>query len=337
MSVKAMSWVFTLEELPPRETLVLLALADAANDRGLAWPSQARLAPKARCSQRSLRRYIQFLKDAGLVEVMSRSSQGGRKSNVYQLNLNAQFSLADMQSVSLSGCEISVDNFSGGDGEAADLPREISNGSNCPIADEETSQPDRGDLSQPDKADRLLPYGDLEPSLEPSTIQGESVDELGQVSGAGVDWELLSRVLGREVVSRLGRSAGIRLQSLLRRAFREGWSESQLRQRFVACPIPEGVRNFQGFVIYRLRDLVYSPVPVDVEERAENLGEERLLRVREVLDGVSGLSWRSQVLLVNSFLDQVTDYSDDFVKECDAWLLKHLDDASGVDVSGVLM
>lgn len=111
MSVKAMSWVFTLEELPASETLVLLALADAANDEGLAWPSQATLAPKARCSERSLRRHVQFLKDHGLIDVRVRSGQSGRKSNIYQLHVGAEFSLQNNQPDKMAGCEIPMDNL----------------------------------------------------------------------------------------------------------------------------------------------------------------------------------------------------------------------------------
>lgn len=44
MSIKAMTWAWGLAELPLRESMVLLALADAANDEGVCWPSQEVLA-----------------------------------------------------------------------------------------------------------------------------------------------------------------------------------------------------------------------------------------------------------------------------------------------------
>ncbi len=40
MSIKAMTWAWGLAELPLRESMVLLALADNANDEGYCWPSQ---------------------------------------------------------------------------------------------------------------------------------------------------------------------------------------------------------------------------------------------------------------------------------------------------------
>ena len=80
MSVKAMTWVWGLEELPQKETLVLLALADQANDEGLCWPRLDTLAPKSRMSVRSVKRAVAFLRRAGLVETTIRSSQEGRRA-----------------------------------------------------------------------------------------------------------------------------------------------------------------------------------------------------------------------------------------------------------------
>ena len=66
MSIKAMTWAWSLEKLPLKESMVLLALADQANDEGLCWPSQETLAKKSRGSVRSVKRAIKFLRDVGL-------------------------------------------------------------------------------------------------------------------------------------------------------------------------------------------------------------------------------------------------------------------------------
>ena len=86
-----MTWAWALRDLGQAETLVLLALADAADDDGLCWPSQAVLARKARISERSARRHIEFLREAGLVDVETRSSLKGRRSNLYRLNVGADY------------------------------------------------------------------------------------------------------------------------------------------------------------------------------------------------------------------------------------------------------
>ena len=47
--------------IPPSEKLVLLALADCANDEGHCWPSAATLARKSGQGERTVRRAIQSL------------------------------------------------------------------------------------------------------------------------------------------------------------------------------------------------------------------------------------------------------------------------------------
>lgn len=64
------------------ELLVLLALADYANDAGLCWPSMSSIAKKARMSERNARRVIRKLENSHMV--LSNSSSG-RKANTYQI------------------------------------------------------------------------------------------------------------------------------------------------------------------------------------------------------------------------------------------------------------
>lgn len=56
-------WEF---DLPAKDKLVLLALADCANDEGLAWPSIATLARKCGCDQRTIQRNLRDLEKRGL-------------------------------------------------------------------------------------------------------------------------------------------------------------------------------------------------------------------------------------------------------------------------------
>lgn len=64
MSIRVMSSVWELS-LSSTEKLVLLALADCANDEGECWPSIATIGRKAGIGERSVQRSIQSLKDAG--------------------------------------------------------------------------------------------------------------------------------------------------------------------------------------------------------------------------------------------------------------------------------
>lgn len=62
-----MTAVWERTDLSSTQKLVLLALADWANDEGLCWPSINRLAVKASMAGRSIQRIIRELEDAGFV------------------------------------------------------------------------------------------------------------------------------------------------------------------------------------------------------------------------------------------------------------------------------
>ena len=97
MSILAMTWAWGLMELDQSQTLVLLALADAANDEGVCWPSQAEIGRKARLKDRAVRNQIRSLEAAGLLSVSRRATPQGRKTNVYRLNIGCDFSLQSKQ------------------------------------------------------------------------------------------------------------------------------------------------------------------------------------------------------------------------------------------------
>lgn len=106
MSTRASNWVWELEDLGPSEMLVLLALADQANDAGVAWPAQGSLARRARQTDRNVRRMLVKLERMGLLSVERRSSSHGRKSNRYRLHVGARIgeSLESRQPDNRSGC-----------------------------------------------------------------------------------------------------------------------------------------------------------------------------------------------------------------------------------------
>ena len=64
MSVRIMTAVWTTH-LPDSEKLVLLALADCANDEGLCWPSMATLATKCSKTDRTVQAAVKSLVTAG--------------------------------------------------------------------------------------------------------------------------------------------------------------------------------------------------------------------------------------------------------------------------------
>ncbi|HZK06447.1 MAG TPA: helix-turn-helix domain-containing protein, partial [Actinomycetaceae bacterium] len=92
MSLKAMLWVFDdLADLSQAETLVMLALADFADEDGTCWPSQATLARRARVGVRTLRTHVKRLEELGLLGRARRGGGGrGRQSDVYVLRVGAR-------------------------------------------------------------------------------------------------------------------------------------------------------------------------------------------------------------------------------------------------------
>ena len=94
MSIRAIAWV--MDEAPvddARQLLVLYALADHAHDDGTcAWPSQERIAERARCSTRTVRRHMQLLEEQGLIWRGDQQHVAhiriDRRPIVWDLNLN---------------------------------------------------------------------------------------------------------------------------------------------------------------------------------------------------------------------------------------------------------
>lgn len=93
MSLKAIIWA--IEDAPvedPTATLVLIALADNANDDGTGcWPSVQTLTNRARCSRRTVQRHLRDLEAAGIIRQGNQALVAGyppnRRPTVYDLNM----------------------------------------------------------------------------------------------------------------------------------------------------------------------------------------------------------------------------------------------------------
>ena len=72
MSMKAFTWGMSQRVGDPTTKLVLLIICDHYNDtRGIAYPSQERIAEFAECSVRTVRRHIKSLLDMGFIGVVA--------------------------------------------------------------------------------------------------------------------------------------------------------------------------------------------------------------------------------------------------------------------------
>lgn len=71
---------------PATKRLVLLALADSANDEGVCWPSMETLARKSNCGVSSARRACQELEADGVLQRDARGKDGRQQSNLYTIS-----------------------------------------------------------------------------------------------------------------------------------------------------------------------------------------------------------------------------------------------------------
>lgn len=89
------------------ELLILLALADNADDYGKCWPSYETIAKKSRVSKRHVMRIISKLCADGYLRKRERMNKDGQTSNLYQINIE----LIGGDTVSLGGV---TNNVTGG-------------------------------------------------------------------------------------------------------------------------------------------------------------------------------------------------------------------------------
>lgn len=150
MSIQAMTWVWGLEGLDTSQTMVLLALADAANDDGFAcWPSQETIARKSRMSVRSVKRHIATLRDAGLIDVEMQSSTRGRMTNLYRLHVGAE---RDFSALSRQRVKLAPSNSASG--EIVDIPAK---GQIDPLRNDGSNEAPKGTPMTPTKGTPVSP------------------------------------------------------------------------------------------------------------------------------------------------------------------------------------
>ena len=90
MSAKASAWAWSIiDGLKSAEKLVLLRLADHANDQGVCWPGKDSLAVMCCMSKRTVDFAIETLAARHLISVVKRTTETGKnRSNVYELHLD---------------------------------------------------------------------------------------------------------------------------------------------------------------------------------------------------------------------------------------------------------
>lgn len=83
MSVRIMSAIWESGPADQAECMLLLALADMADDDGICWPAMATVADRARMSERNARRVVRRLEDAGWL--VTDGQRGRHNTNRYRV------------------------------------------------------------------------------------------------------------------------------------------------------------------------------------------------------------------------------------------------------------
>lgn len=97
MSIKTMNYVWDNSSQTGSALLMLIAIADHANDDGVCWPSIARLAKRARVSQRQAQYIVKKLEESGELEV--RRGQGRGNTSLYIVKGAADCTINDAEKV----------------------------------------------------------------------------------------------------------------------------------------------------------------------------------------------------------------------------------------------
>jgi len=88
MSMELMVKAFKLQVGNPLRKLVLIKLADNANDKGECWPSYQHIADQCEISKRSVMNHVEALCQVGLLRKEYRTGPKGNSSNLYHLTLD---------------------------------------------------------------------------------------------------------------------------------------------------------------------------------------------------------------------------------------------------------
>lgn len=319
MSVKAVSWVLDdLQELDPTPTLVMLALADFADERHSCYPGQERIAARARCSTRTVVRHIQELERAGLLTVERRSRSLGRgeirrTSNRYVLNVGAR--LVNGRVDSFVSDNLAPTNKHAGHNESDNLAHSTIESDKTGVSKVTTVSLNRNDPSDLDPPASPQPPGDSAfGSVAPGGAMGEGdfASFLGSLSahqraalvaalsGAGApsaprqetrdevesplsaERELLAGVLPQSMLAIPDTSVPDVVAAVGER-LAAGWTKAAIRAAVASRPLPSQVRSMAGLVLARLRDCA----PVDAPPPRSESGWSLTLPDGRVVDSRS--------------------------------------------------
>ena len=91
-----MAWAWK-QPIPSHRKLILLAIADHADDQGICWPSQNGLGRKCGMSRVSVWRNVKALVASGYITAEPRSARGLKAANVYKCCMDETIGIPDVK------------------------------------------------------------------------------------------------------------------------------------------------------------------------------------------------------------------------------------------------
>lgn len=283
MSIWAVNWAFQLDVPNQTHKLVLLSLANFADDEDEAWPHVETLAKMASVSVRSVFRALAALEAAGLISrtMGLRENAGGglRKSNsLYRLHVPDEVSRRAGRGEGRPKLLREAPSGSQHDTGAmlAAVADKTPSGSQCDTGVTLADQHDTGDTTNmtpvsglyKENPSHIEPPTPLPPT-PPSPVVPVPADGSGGVGSearsdserdVAADWALVRRVLP-ESMQVLDDDGVAVVVPLLRERLAAGWTAADLRDRLAANPVPDRVRHLAGLVAHRLGKLPPEGAP----------------------------------------------------------------------------
>ncbi len=144
MSLDATRWAW-LQPLPATDKIILLRLADRANDQNVCFPSGASLAGDCGLCERSVRRTFGRLVAAGLIDIQHQTAGGLNTRSRYTLNLSAGAQPSQNEAATESALHDSVSSSRTHSPRLHDSESHKSTKDNLPRINQSTAPPISGD------------------------------------------------------------------------------------------------------------------------------------------------------------------------------------------------
>ena len=235
MSMSLTAQVMSLKVGNAIRKLVLMKLADQANDRGECWPSYASVAEAAECSRRSVVSHIEWLAAHGFLRIESRKiGHGQNLTNVYHLTLeNGRFDGGE--TVALGGETVALGGETVAPGVVKQLhPNQSIKPINEPIsANADTRDARHPSAKQPDSANladrpsETAPAQSAKPAKRQPSAARKELDALNLLADRGVDGALAQDYMAVRKDKRAITLTKTALAGLEREANRAGLSLAQ--------------------------------------------------------------------------------------------------------------